>query len=234
MNFDLEHHHAYVLDRQQRLRQESVARRLLTTPLDHTNAQHLTARKDGSIMFRLISALRIGLAAAIAAAAVALVPAASAAASDGGSGYIPFVTDFPQSGPVTTTRRWPRPRVTPSTSAGSRWSPAASPSRRSPSCSWHRRCSSPAAPGSPAADPIGQRRRRRHDRPRRRTSDGVRQRRASSPSSEARRAASRRVDAPSLVITAATWCSAVRGETTSRSAISAFVKPSASRLRTSS
>ena len=101
MNFDLEHHHAYVLDRQQRLRQESDARRLLTTPLDHTNAQHLTGRKDGSIMFRLISALRIGLAAAIAAAAVALVPAASAAASDGESGYIPFVTDFPQSGPVT-------------------------------------------------------------------------------------------------------------------------------------
>ena len=52
-------------------------------------------------MLRRISALRIGLAAAIGAAAVALIPAASAAASDAESGYIPFVTDFPQSGPVT-------------------------------------------------------------------------------------------------------------------------------------
>ena len=101
MNFDLEHHHAYVLDRQQRLRQESDARRLLATPLDPTHARHLTARKDKSIMLRLISALRIGLAATIAAAAVGPIPAASAAASDGESGYIPFVTDFPQSGPVT-------------------------------------------------------------------------------------------------------------------------------------
>ena len=44
--------------------------------------------------------------------------------------------------------------------------------------------------------------------------------------SAARRAASRRVAAPSFLSTAATWCSAVRGDTTSRSAISAFVRPS--------
>lgn len=54
------------------------------------------------------------------------------------------------------------------------------------------------------------------------------------PSSNARRAASRRVAAPSLRSTAATWCSAVRGDTTRRSAISAFVRPSATRMRTSS
>ena len=52
-------------------------------------------------MLRRISVLRIGLAAAIGAAAVALIPAASAAASDAEPAYIPFVTDFPQSGPVT-------------------------------------------------------------------------------------------------------------------------------------
>ena len=46
-----------------------------------------------------------------------------------------------------------------------------------------------------------------------------------------RRAAS---SAPSFVSTAATWCSAVRGETTSRSAISAFVSPSARSASTSS
>ena len=40
--------------------------------------------------------------------------------------------------------------------------------------------------------------------------------------------------APSFVSTAATWCSAVRGETTSRSAISAFVSPPASSDSTSS
>ena len=43
-----------------------------------------------------------------------------------------------------------------------------------------------------------------------------------------------RVVAPSFVSTAATWCSAVRGDTTSRSAISAFVSPSASSASTSS
>lgn len=100
MNFDLDHHRAYVLDRQQRLRQESDARRLANTARqDPSTAQPLTPHKDGSKMLRLISALRIGLAAAIAAATVALLPDASAAASQ--SGYTPFVTDFPQSGPVT-------------------------------------------------------------------------------------------------------------------------------------
>ena len=44
-------------------------------------------------------------------------------------------------------------------------------------------------------------------------------------SSDARCAASRRVEAPSFVSTAATWCSAVRCETISRSAISALVRP---------
>ena len=42
------------------------------------------------------------------------------------------------------------------------------------------------------------------------------------------------VPAPSFISTAATWCSAVRCETTSRSAISAFVRPSATSTSTSS
>ena len=49
------------------------------------------------------------------------------------------------------------------------------------------------------------------------------------PSSDARRAASRRVLTSSFVSTAARWCSAVRWDTTSRSAISALVRPPATR-----
>ena len=54
------------------------------------------------------------------------------------------------------------------------------------------------------------------------------------PRSAARRATSRRLPASSFVSTADTWCSAVRGETTSRSAISAFESPSESSVSTSS
>ena len=57
---------------------------------------------------------------------------------------------------------------------------------------------------------------------------------ATSPSCAARRAASRRVVTPSFVRTAATWCSAVRWETISRSAISTFVSPAATSDSTSS
>ena len=54
------------------------------------------------------------------------------------------------------------------------------------------------------------------------------------PSSDARLTASQRLAAPSLASTAATWCSAVRGETTRRSAISAFASPFARSASTSS
>ena len=91
-----------------------------------------------------------------------------------------------------------------------------------------------------AADARRQRRRHRRgrrgrpDRGDRRPGAGRVDRASPSPSSAARRAASRRVAAPSFESTAATWCSAVRGETTSRSAISAFVRPSVTSASTSS